>query len=105
MDILIVAGVLLGVMLGLFFRWHVLILACSLIIVFGLLYPAGVAHSLLSGFLRIYFVTAGVQIGYVVGLLTLRINGGCNRLAAAVIATTPLLFNFPINHRGLLTWR
>ena len=95
MDILIVAGVLLGVMLGLFFTWHVLILVFGLIIAFGLLYPAGVANSFLSGFLHIYFVTGSVQIGFVIGLLARCINGGCNRLAAAAIATTPLFIQFP----------
>ena len=95
MGILIVGGVLLGVMLGLYFTWHVLFPACGLIIVLALLSPAGVEHSLLSGFLHIYFVTASVQIGYVIGLLARCLNGGCDRLAAAAIATTPLFLQFP----------
>lgn len=95
MGIIIVGGVPLGMMLGLYFTWHVLFPACGLITLLVLLYPAGVEHSLLSGFLYVYLVTASVQIGCVIGLLARCLNGDCNRLAAAAIATTPLFLQFP----------
>ena len=97
MGILVVGGVLLGMIFGLFFTWYVLIPACGVVIVLALIYPADVEHSLLRGFLHIYLVTASVQLGYVIGLLVRCLNEGCDRFGATAIATTPLFLPFPFD--------
>jgi hypothetical protein len=96
MGILVIGGVLFGMILGQFFMWNVLVPACGLVIVLALVYPADVGHSLLSGFLHIYLLTTSLQIGYVIGLFARCFKVGCNRCAAAAIATTQLFLSICI---------
>jgi hypothetical protein len=67
MDILVVGGLILGMILGLFFKWYILVPASGFAIVLVLANPARTEHSVLGWFLQIYLVTTSIQIGYVVG--------------------------------------
>jgi hypothetical protein len=65
MAILIVGGILLGMILGQFFKWYVLVPACGIVIVLVLVNPVYMG-GFLSWFLQVVAVTTSLQIGYVV---------------------------------------
>jgi len=69
MAILVVGGILVGTVLGQFFKYAVLIPACGLAVILVLANPAHIEHSLLDSFLQIVAATASLQFGYVVGLV------------------------------------
>jgi hypothetical protein len=78
MAILIVGGILLGMILGQFFKWYVLVPACGIVIVLVLVNPAYMG-GFLSWFLQVVAVTTSLQIGYVVGLVSRNFQGAPKR--------------------------
>jgi hypothetical protein len=74
MGTLIVEGVLLGMILGRFFKWPVLAPACGLAIVLVLANPAQ-----MDSFPQIVMVIASLQFGYVVGVVTRSLRRAAKR--------------------------
>ena len=68
MGILVVGGILVGMVLGQFFKYAVLIPACGIAVILVLTSPVHLENSLLDWFLKAAVVTASLQLGYVVGL-------------------------------------
>ncbi|MDQ6867889.1 MAG: hypothetical protein M3178_05640 [Pseudomonadota bacterium] len=70
MAILLIGSILLGAVLGRFFKVLVLVPACAFILAAGLAGSADVEHGLLRPFLEFAVLITSLQIGYVSGLLS-----------------------------------
>ncbi len=70
MAILLIWSVLLGAILGRFFKVLVLVPACALLLAVVLVISAAVEHGLLRPLLEFAMLNATLQIGYVSGLLS-----------------------------------
>ena len=68
MGILIVGGVLIGLILGHFFKFFVLVPASAIAFLLVLSNPAQMDSGLLGWFLQAATVAISLQIGYVIGL-------------------------------------
>ena len=91
MAILFVGSVLLGVVLGRFFKVLVLVPACALVFAAVLIGCADVEHGLLRPFLHFALLNATLQIGYVSGLLSHCILSAAPRKACRrALPATPL---------------
>ena len=75
MAILILGSVLLGAVLGRFFKVLVLVPACALVLAVVLVKSADGEHGLLRPFLEFAVLITSLQIGYVSGLLSFFIPG------------------------------
>jgi hypothetical protein len=73
--ILFIWSVLLGAVLGRFFKVLVLVPACALALAAALLRSAAVEHGLLRPLLEFAVLSISLQIGYVSGLLSFFIPG------------------------------
>jgi len=63
MGILIIGGILLGMILGQFFKWFALIPVCLLASIPVLLNPAHMENGLLGWFVQYIALTTSLQIG------------------------------------------
>ena len=79
MTILIIGSVLLGAILGRFFKVLVLAPACALALAVVLVKSADGEHGLLPPLLEFAALIASLQIGYVSGLLAFFIPGVSQR--------------------------
>jgi len=79
MAILLIGSVLLGAVLGRFFKVLVLVPACALVLAAVLAGSADVEHGLLRPLLEFAALIASLQIGYVSGLLSFFILSGSQR--------------------------
>jgi len=70
MAILLIGSVLLGAVLGRFFKVLVLVPACALVLAAVLAGSEGVEHGLLRPLLEFAGLITGLQIGYASGLLS-----------------------------------
>jgi hypothetical protein len=68
MGILVVGGILIGLILGQFFKVFVLVPASAIAFILVLTNPAHMESGLLGWFLQAATATISLQIGYVVGL-------------------------------------
>jgi hypothetical protein len=68
--ILFIGSILLGAVLGRFFKVLVLIPVCAFVLAAVLVRSPDVEHGLLRPFLEFAMLTATLQIGYVSGLLS-----------------------------------
>ena len=70
MTILIIGSVLLGAILGRFFKVLVLVPACALVLAVALVKSADGEHGLLRPLLEFAVLITSLQIGYVFGLVS-----------------------------------
>ncbi|MGH6835566.1 MAG: hypothetical protein ACREC9_08465 [Methylocella sp.] len=70
MAILLIGSVLLGAVLGRFFKVWILVPACALVLIAVLVRSAVVEHGLLRPLLEFAVLNATLQIGYAFGLLS-----------------------------------
>ena len=70
MAILLIGSVLLGAILGRFFKVWVLVPACALVLAAVLVRSADVEHGLLRPLVEFAVLITSLQIGYVSGLLS-----------------------------------
>ena len=70
MTDLVIAGALLGLILGRFFKVYVLLPACALVTVLALTGPYLIGKSLGTSFVELIVLLASLQFGYVAGLLS-----------------------------------
>ena len=91
MAILILGSVLLGAVLGRFFKVLVLVPACALVLAVVLVRSADGEHGLLRPLLEFAVLITSLQIGYVVGLVSHSIPSVSERrgTTAAPPATRP----------------
>ena len=92
MAILILGSVLLGAVLGRFFKVLVLVLACAFVLAVVLVRSADGEHGLLRPLLEFAVLITSLQIGYVVGLVSHSIPSVSERrgTTAAPPATRPV---------------
>ena len=92
MAILILGSVLLGAVLGRFFKVLVLVPACALVLAVVLVRSADGEHGLLRALLEFAVLITSLQIGYVVGLVSHSIPSVSERrgTTAAPPATRPV---------------
>jgi hypothetical protein len=76
---LLIASLLLGAVLGRFFKVLVLVPACAFILAVILVRSADVEHGLLRPLLEFAVLITSLQIGYVSGLLSFFIPGVSQR--------------------------
>lgn len=74
MGTLLIVSVLFGMLLGLFFKWPILVPACGLVVILVLASPAPIERSHLGLLLEIIAVTACLQTGYVAGIFSRYVN-------------------------------
>ncbi|MGH6794530.1 MAG: hypothetical protein ACREDD_00075 [Methylocella sp.] len=79
MAIMLIWSVLLGAVLGRFFKVVVLVPACALLLAAVLVRSANVEHGLVRALLEFAALSASLQIGYVSGLLSFSIPGVSQR--------------------------
>jgi hypothetical protein len=77
--ILLIGSVLLGAVLGRFFKVWVLVPACAFVLVAVLIRSADVEHGLLGPLLEFAVLITSLQIGYVSSLLSFFIPGVSQR--------------------------
>jgi hypothetical protein len=78
MAILLIGSILLGVVLGRFFKVLVLVPACAVILAAVLVGSANVEHGLLRPLLEFTGLITALQIGYASGLLPFSFPAGRN---------------------------
>jgi hypothetical protein len=88
MAILLIGSVLLGAVLGRFFKVLVLVPACALVLAAVLVGSADVEHGLLRRLLEFAVLIASLQIGYVSGLFAFFLPSGSQRPRAS--SATPV---------------
>ncbi|MGB7046383.1 MAG: hypothetical protein WBD65_16250 [Methylocella sp.] len=69
MAVLLIGSVLLGAVLGRFFKVWVLVPACAFVLAAVLVRAGAVEHGLLRALLEFAVLNATLQVGYVSGLL------------------------------------
>jgi hypothetical protein len=79
MAILLIGSVLLGAVLGRFFKALVLVPACALVLAAVLVGSADIEHGLLRPLLEFAGLITSLQIGYASGLLSFSIPSGSQR--------------------------
>ena len=76
MATLLIGSILLGAVLGRFFKVLVLVPVCALVLAAVFVKSAGVEHGLVHPLFEFAVLITSLQIGYVSGLLSLSIPSG-----------------------------